>query len=69
MRKHLNRTENIRVGHSRDENGYITNHTWATKKALFNYAAWVDVEFHDVVFGARSSLTKKTNVQANGEGK
>ena len=57
VRKHLNRTENIRVGHSRDENGYITNHTWATKTALFAYAAWVDVEFYMVVVEAFAALT------------
>lgn len=64
VRKHLNRTANLQVGHSRDENGYITNHTWATKKALFNYAAWIDVEFHDVVFEAFEKLTEGKTEEA-----
>ena len=37
--------------------------TWATKKALYNYAAWVDVEFHDAVFEAIERLTEG-NTQA-----
>ena len=58
VREALNRTPNLVVGHTRDDNGYITNHTWATLEALYAYAMWVDVEFYMVVVEAFAALTR-----------
>jgi len=43
VRRHLSHTANLRVGHTNDENGYITNRTYATLEALYAYAMWVEV--------------------------
>ena len=53
-RRHLTTTANLRACKGKE---FGVNHTWATKKALFAYAAWVDVEFHMVVVEAFAALT------------
>ena len=53
-RRHLDETANLHV----QRNGRNGQFTWATKKALFAYAAWVDLEFHDVVFEAFEAITE-----------
>lgn len=64
VRTHLNHTANLRVGHTHDANGYITNHTWATLEALYAYAMWVDVEFYMVVVEAFAALTRGDTEEA-----
>lgn len=54
-RRHLTTTANLRACKGKE---FGVNHTWATKKALFAYAAWVDVKFHDAVFEAFEALTE-----------
>lgn len=58
VRRHFSQTANLRVGHTHDENGYITNRTYATIEALYAYAMWVDVEFYMVVVEAFAALTR-----------
>lgn len=49
IRKQLDETANLQVRRTEGakEGGW---QTLATKKALYNYAAWVDYEFQDAVF-------------------
>nr|WP_256209391.1 KilA-N domain-containing protein [Pseudidiomarina donghaiensis] len=64
VRTHLNHTANLRVGHTHDDNGYNTNHTWATLEALYAYAMWVDVKFYMVVVEAFTALTRGDTEEA-----
>ena len=51
----------VRSGNLQTQKGGRGAHgssTWATKKALYNYAAWVDYEFHDAVFTAFEKPSK-----------
>lgn len=63
LRKHLNHTANLQVGHTNDETGYIANHTWATLEALYAYAMWVDTDFYMTVVAAFTELTKGNTLQ------
>lgn len=49
------RTKLERYGNIHTVNG-DGGSTYGNKKALYNYAAWVDYEFHDAVFTAFEKL-------------
>jgi len=46
VKKHFRQTAKLQAGKTRESDGTLRYHTWATLEALYAYAMWVDTDFY-----------------------
>lgn len=63
VKDYFRQTAQLQAGKTRQSDGTLRYHTWATLEALYAYAMWVDTDFYMVVVAAFTELTKGNTLQ------